>query len=196
MANCVICSAELKFMNTPAFGGGKLSDGGAVCNSCFQKINKIGMTNLKKETTESLQQYLANPESVPKKSKKGCIAVSIFLVVVIGFIVTMTVLFDDGPKYDSYDDLKATFQVLSGDLIKLQLKYPDEGWKYDTKVITRNDSTLYTLQAVVIAKNAFGVKTRVYCTIKMRFTGTKEQSYKDDMNRNLWHIVSNDMRED
>lgn len=41
MANCTLCSTELKFMNTPTFGSGKLSDGGTVCSSCYKKINKI-----------------------------------------------------------------------------------------------------------------------------------------------------------
>ena len=41
MANCILCSTELKFMNTPTFGSGKLSDGGVVCSSCFKKINNI-----------------------------------------------------------------------------------------------------------------------------------------------------------
>ena len=41
MANCILCSTELKFMNTPTFGSGKLSDGGTVCSSCFKKINNI-----------------------------------------------------------------------------------------------------------------------------------------------------------
>jgi len=61
MANCVVCSTELKFMNTPAFGSGKLSDGGAVCSSCFMKINKINpktASSLKKETTDSIMNLL------------------------------------------------------------------------------------------------------------------------------------------
>ncbi|WP_448606837.1 PH domain-containing protein [Paenimyroides ceti] len=41
MANCILCSTELKFMNTPTFSSGKLSDGGTVCSSCFKKINNI-----------------------------------------------------------------------------------------------------------------------------------------------------------
>lgn len=41
MANCILCSTELKFMNTPTFGSGKLSDGGVVCSSCFKKINNV-----------------------------------------------------------------------------------------------------------------------------------------------------------
>jgi len=69
MANCVICSAELKFMNSPTFGMGKLSDGVAVCSSCFKKINNINpkiAANLKKETTSSIMelfQQKANDDS-------------------------------------------------------------------------------------------------------------------------------------
>ncbi len=39
MANCILCSTELKFINTPTFGSGKLNDGSIVCTSCFKKIN-------------------------------------------------------------------------------------------------------------------------------------------------------------
>lgn len=39
MANCVLCSTELKISNTPSFGSGKLSDGGTVCTACSKKIN-------------------------------------------------------------------------------------------------------------------------------------------------------------
>jgi hypothetical protein len=59
MANCVICSIELKFTNTPAFGSGKLNDGGDLCSSCVMKINKINPNvafNLKKETTISIKE--------------------------------------------------------------------------------------------------------------------------------------------
>jgi hypothetical protein len=41
MANCILCSAELKFMNTPTFGSGKLNDGNIVCINCFKKINNV-----------------------------------------------------------------------------------------------------------------------------------------------------------
>lgn len=41
MANCILCSTELKFINTPVFGSGKLSDGSTVCISCFNEINNI-----------------------------------------------------------------------------------------------------------------------------------------------------------
>ena len=41
MANCAVCSTELKFMNTPTFGSGKLNDGSILCTNCFKKVNKI-----------------------------------------------------------------------------------------------------------------------------------------------------------
>lgn len=41
MANCILCATELKFMNTPTFGSGKLKDGGVVCTTCFKKINNV-----------------------------------------------------------------------------------------------------------------------------------------------------------
>lgn len=39
MENCISCSKELKFLNTPTFGAGKLSDGGRLCMDCFQKVS-------------------------------------------------------------------------------------------------------------------------------------------------------------
>lgn len=61
MANCSLCSTELKFMNTPTFGSGKLSDGGVVCTSCFKKINNANPSiafKLKKHTFEDIKNLL------------------------------------------------------------------------------------------------------------------------------------------
>lgn len=41
MSNCVLCSTELRFTNTPTFNSGKLSDGGELCTSCYKKVNNI-----------------------------------------------------------------------------------------------------------------------------------------------------------
>ena len=41
MKQCVICQKELKFINRPTFGMGKLSDGGEVCFTCYQEIKKM-----------------------------------------------------------------------------------------------------------------------------------------------------------
>lgn len=61
MANCILCSTELKFMNTPTFGSGKLSDGGVVCSSCFKKINNINPSiafKLKNHSLEAISNLL------------------------------------------------------------------------------------------------------------------------------------------
>lgn len=41
MNNCILCSKELKFLNTPTFSAGKLNDGGTVCTDCYKKINNV-----------------------------------------------------------------------------------------------------------------------------------------------------------
>jgi len=38
---CAVCNEELKFMNTPNLGGGKLKDGERVCRFCFKKLADI-----------------------------------------------------------------------------------------------------------------------------------------------------------
>ncbi len=61
MSKCVVCSTELKFMNTPNFGSGKLSDGGAVCSNCFKKINIANSSvasKLKKHSLSDIQNLL------------------------------------------------------------------------------------------------------------------------------------------
>lgn len=66
MANCVLCSTELKFMNTPTFGSGKLSDGGTVCTTCFKKINKANTNvalKLKKHSYAEINKILQEKEN-------------------------------------------------------------------------------------------------------------------------------------
>ena len=68
MANCALCSAELKFINTPTFGSGKLSDGKRVCTNCFKKINKANpsiafkLKNYSSNQVESLIKEKENSE--------------------------------------------------------------------------------------------------------------------------------------
>lgn len=61
MSNCILCSKELKFMNTPTFGAGKLNDGGIVCTNCYKKINnanpKIAF-KLKNYSLSQIQEVL------------------------------------------------------------------------------------------------------------------------------------------
>ena len=61
MSNCILCSKELKFMNTPTFGAGKLNDGGTVCTDCYKKINKVNPKvafKLKNYTVFQVQEIL------------------------------------------------------------------------------------------------------------------------------------------
>lgn len=61
MSNCILCSKELKFMNTPTFGAGKLNDGGIVCTDCYKKINKANPKvafKLKNYTLFQVQEIL------------------------------------------------------------------------------------------------------------------------------------------
>lgn len=61
MSNCALCSTELKFINTPTFGAGKLSDGGVVCTACHKKINKANPKvafKLKRHSTADIQNLI------------------------------------------------------------------------------------------------------------------------------------------
>ncbi|MGE0560468.1 MAG: DUF4428 domain-containing protein [Flavobacteriales bacterium] len=63
MANCIVCSTELKFMNTMKFNKGKLSDGEDVCTSCFKKINNANPSmafKLKNYTLSDVQELFTS----------------------------------------------------------------------------------------------------------------------------------------
>lgn len=58
--NCSLCSVELKFLNTPSFGSGKLKDDHQVCINCMSRMTKIDKSiSLKKYTLVEIQQFLA-----------------------------------------------------------------------------------------------------------------------------------------
>lgn len=72
MSNCILCSTELKFMNKPTFGSGKLSDGGVVCTSCYKKINNANpkvVAKLKRHSLADVQNLLEEREQA--KSEKN-----------------------------------------------------------------------------------------------------------------------------
>lgn len=74
MSNCILCSTELKFMNTPTFGSGKLNDGGIVCITCFKKINKANPKmafKLKDHSFAEIQNLLQEtPKEVITKNSR------------------------------------------------------------------------------------------------------------------------------
>lgn len=57
---CPGCNSQLKFMNTPNFGGGKLSDGNRVCRSCFKTLAKQDVSfGLKSKKNYSSEMVVA-----------------------------------------------------------------------------------------------------------------------------------------
>jgi hypothetical protein len=71
MKSCSLCSTELKFLNTPGFGAGKLADGGQLCSKCYMKVpNSI---STKKLSLAELQAVLQQKEadSADKKVKEA-----------------------------------------------------------------------------------------------------------------------------
>ncbi len=66
MKNCALCSAEMKFLNTPIFSSGKLNDGGELCSKCY---SKVGETSLKKYSLADVQ-HLLEKKVTDKADKK------------------------------------------------------------------------------------------------------------------------------
>lgn len=61
MSNCGICTTELKRINTPVFGAGKLNDGNILCTSCHRNINKLNPKiafKLKNHSLNDIQSLL------------------------------------------------------------------------------------------------------------------------------------------
>ncbi len=61
MANCGLCSKELKFMNTPVLGVSKLSSGETLCSTCYTSIVKAEpFIKLGKITLDEVKSKLEN----------------------------------------------------------------------------------------------------------------------------------------
>ncbi len=135
-----------------------------------------------------------------KSKKKGCLIS--FLVVLIVIVVFGIVLDKSTPKSDKnntpkeYADLSSGVQVFAEKILVKQLKYPD-GWEYDYNKLIRDDSTRYTFQAIVLANNAFGVRSRISYLLQMEFIGSKEQSreLKEYSKASNWKILRNEVSE-
>jgi hypothetical protein len=56
MKTCSLCSAELKFLTSVAFGLGKLNDGGEICISCSSKVGNSVV--LKKHSLEDVKKII------------------------------------------------------------------------------------------------------------------------------------------
>ena len=197
MANCIVCSKELKFMNTPTFGAGKLSDGGVVCSYCFAKINKINpriARNLKKETTDSILDILQQksneysqqkidavvekekPKATNKNAAIGCL-VFIIIIAVIAWIIS--------PKGETKLTIEA-YRTTQG-FVKQHLvapstaQFPDYDKSF-TQVIGKDS---VQVNSYVDSQNGFGAMLRSYYVIQM---------YKKGDNWYCIYFILNDQR--
>ncbi|MDR2805407.1 MAG: hypothetical protein LBB85_07175 [Dysgonamonadaceae bacterium] len=127
-----------------------------------------------------------------KPASKGCAITSVVIIalLMIGLIYVISI----PQTHNQYDDLSICVQVFADDMIQAQLKYPD-GWSYESKKVTRKDSTLYNFQAIVLAKNGFGIRSRLCYSLQIRFDGSIDDSYKNAADRRYWTIVKNELNE-
>ncbi len=122
--------------------------------------------------------------------------------IVIGVIVVMSIIGQFAPQKPKpverieYGNLTATAQTCADGLLKQQLKFPD-GWSYEYKDMQRTDSVTYSLKAIVLAKNGFGVRSRINYTCVLKYTGSKEVSNDiiDAMDSRYWTVISNTLGE-
>lgn len=128
-------------------------------------------------------------EMTNKEKKKNTIQTLIMFVIAIPIII-FTVNKCVGDKYDKFNDLSVEVQILSDDLIKTQLKYPD-GYDIEKRDIIRKDSITYIVNAIVLAKNGFGVRGRMLYTATLEFVGSKSDSRNDGMNKGNWNVKVN-----
>ena len=69
VANCILCSRKLHFLNTPLFGSGKLKDGGIVCSQCCNKIAPATFFKLRRYTLSDIKKILQE-EAIANEHKK------------------------------------------------------------------------------------------------------------------------------
>lgn len=78
MKKCALCSVELKLLNTPTFGLGRLKDGQEICYSCLKSLNandqNIGL-KLKQYSLKDIRNLQRqNTHKEIKEYKITCIA--------------------------------------------------------------------------------------------------------------------------
>lgn len=126
------------------------------------------------------------------KKKRGWIIVGcIFLALsVIGSFAPEVEPEASVPK--EYSDLSSFVQVAADLYLEPQLKYPD-GWEYEKKSVKRMDSVTYIMNGVVLAKNGFGVRSRLLYNFELMYVGTKESSnagYDEYSKSENWKLIN------
>jgi hypothetical protein len=93
-----------------------------------------------------------------------------------------------------YNDLTNVAQAYADKELTANLKYPD-GWEYESKGMERKDSVTYNFNAFVLAKNGFGVRSRLLYNFKVQYVGSIEDSYSSDTNKlpGNWKIITSEV---
>lgn len=132
-------------------------------------------------------------EDLTSKEKKQSM-LSLGAIVLIGVFLFKVCTAEK--TYDSYKDLSIDVTVIADMALVNQLKYPD-GWAYEKKKVTRLDSITYHLDAIVLAKNGFGVRSRLGYQFEAKWVGTMNESHDFDniANTTNWQITQNDLFE-
>jgi hypothetical protein len=73
--NCPVCKKELKFLTTPVFGVGKISNGISLCSNCYNEVikidHKIKIKSLSEdEVIELIGKKIEGDTSLSNKLKK------------------------------------------------------------------------------------------------------------------------------
>jgi len=135
-------------------------------------------------------------DAIIKKRRKKALYIILGIVIALGIIGNMlpesSTTDSKTESYQSYADLSSTVKVKSDKFVEQNLKYPD-GWEYESDKVSRQDDTTYTFQAVVLAKNGFGVRSRVSYFVRLVYHGTKDQSHDLTESWNDWEVIKSDV---
>ena len=181
MNNCALCSIELKFINTPTFNSGKLSDGVEVCSSCFKKINNIDSSvafYLKKHSLTDIQKllegYALTKHLKPPQVDKGKIFATIVTVgIMLWLFFSIKGCFSDSTETEqtiSSKKLHSTADALvaSQFFVEERLKSPSSAeFDYNARNTVQINDTIFQVSSFVDSQNSFGAMLRMdySCTI-------------------------------
>lgn len=134
-------------------------------------------------------------EMTPKEKRKGSIVLLVFVSFIVGIIWVFNYASNEQHSRE-YNDLSSVAQFYADKVLPQNLKHPD-GWEYERQAMNKQDSVTYHFTAVVLAKNGFGVRSRLMYNFVIQYIGTKEDSYATDKNNlpSNWKIVSNELVE-
>jgi len=133
-----------------------------------------------------------------KKKKTWIIVIGVLFVLwVIGSFSSKNTATSTEPAYTEYNEMKDVAKFYADRLLEQQLKYPD-GWSYEREQLDRLDSVTYKMTAIVLAKNAFNVRSRILFNFKIQYVGSMADSYGDYETRykpDNWKVVTNEVVE-